>query len=74
MDDEYGKVYIILENYIKSRGLTKYKVAQEAKMSWQQLNNYCQNNISRLDIHAIEKICTVLQCNIEDIITFIPPH
>lgn len=39
-----------------------------------QLNNYCNNSISRLDIDVLARICTVLQCEMGDLLKFIPPE
>ena len=39
-----------------------------------QLNNYCSNTISRLDIDVLARLCTVLDCRIEDLLEFIPPE
>lgn len=36
--------------------------------------NYCNNNITRLDVFVLCKLCTVLECNIEDLLVFCPPE
>ena len=38
-----------------------------------QINAYCNNQITRLDIDVLSKICTVLECSIGDLLEFIPP-
>ncbi len=37
-----------------------------------QINNYCNNRITRLDIYVLARICTVLDCRIEDVLEFVP--
>ena len=37
-----------------------------------QLNNYCNNRISRLDIDVLARLCTVLDCEISDLLEFVP--
>ena len=37
-----------------------------------QINNYCKNNITRLDTDVLARICTVMDCKIEDLIEFVP--
>lgn len=34
--------------------------------------SYCRGNIVRLDTDTLAKLCSVLNCRIEDIIEFVP--
>lgn len=70
---EYGKIKIKLDELIKSKGISKNKLSQRAEMQRTQLNNYCKNEITRLDTDVLARLCTVLECKIEDILEFIPP-
>ncbi|MBO7304607.1 MAG: helix-turn-helix transcriptional regulator [Clostridia bacterium] len=70
---EYGKIKIKLDELIKSKGISKNKLSQRAEMQRTQLNNYCKNEITRLDTDVLARLCTVLECRIEDILEFIPP-
>lgn len=38
-----------------------------------QINNYCRNDITRLDTDVLARICTVLECEIGDLLEFVPP-
>lgn len=38
-----------------------------------QINNYCNNRITRLDIDVLARLCTVLHCEIGDLLEFVPP-
>ena len=44
------------------------------EMNWKQIDNYCTNNITRLDVFVLCKLCTVLECKIEDLLVFYPPE
>lgn len=70
----YGTIRIKLDEMIKKRGISKNKFSQRAEMQRTQINNYCKNAITRLDTDVLARICTVLDCKIEDIIEFIPPE
>ena len=70
---EYGNIRIKLDDLIKSKGISKNKLSQRAEMQRTQLNNYCKNEITRLDTDVLARLCTVLECRIEDILEFIPP-
>lgn len=70
--EHVGRINIRLEQLIKRAGLSKNKLCQRAEMQRTQLNNYCNNNITLLDINVLARICTALQCDISDLLEFIP--
>lgn len=70
---EYGTIKIKLDELIEQRGISKNKLSHKAEMQRTQINNYCNNNITRLDIDVLSRICTVLDCEIGDLLEFIPP-
>lgn len=74
MDENYGRLEIRLNELLKERGLSKNKLSHKAKMNWKQIDNYCTNNISRLDVFVLCKLCTVLDCSIQDLLVFYPPE
>ena len=70
--NEYGKIIIKLDELIKKEGISKNKLSHRAEMQRSQINNYCNNKIARLDIDVLARICTVLNCRIEDLLEFVP--
>ena len=72
MDKDYGHLEIRLMELIKERGLNKYKLSNKAEMNWKQIDNYRNNNITRLDTFVLCKLCTVLNCEIKDLLIFVP--
>ncbi len=71
---EYGKIVIKVDALIKKKGISKNKLSQKAEMQRTQLNNYCKNEITRLDTDVLARLCTVFECEIGDILEFIPPQ
>lgn len=71
---EYGTIRIRLEELIQREGISKNKLSHRAEMQRSQINNYCSNKISRLDIDVLARLCTVLNCDIGDLLEFIPPE
>ena len=72
MSNEYGKIKIKLDELIKKAGISKNKLSHKAEMQRTQINNYCKNEVTRLDTDVLARICTVLDCKIEDLIEFVP--
>lgn len=70
---EYGTVRIRLEEIIKREGISKNKLSHRAEMQRTQINNYCNNTITRLDLDVLSRLCTVLNCGIGDLLEFVPP-
>lgn len=71
---EYGTIKIKLDTLLKESGMSKNKLCHKAEMQRTQLNNYCNNEVTRLDTDVLARLCTVLNCKIEDLIEFVPPE
>lgn len=71
---EYGTIRIKLDEFLKTSGLSKNMLSHRAQMQRSQINNYCKNQITRLDIDVLSRLCTVLDCEIGDLLEFIPPE
>ena len=71
--EKYGTIRIKLGELIRKAGISKNKLSHRAEMQRTQLNHYCNNEITRLDIDVLARICTVLDCKIEDLLEFVPP-
>lgn len=72
--EEYGTIRIKLDELIARAGISKNKLSHKAEMQRTQINNYCNNQITRLDIDVLARICTVLNCEISDLLEFVPPQ
>ena len=72
--ENYGTIRIKLDELIQKAGISKNKLSHRAEMQRSQINHYCNNEITRLDIDVLARICTVLDCRNEDLLEFIPPE
>ncbi len=72
--DNYGTIRIKLDELIEKAGISKNKLSHRAEMQRSQINHYCNNEITRLDIDVLARICTVLECEIGDLLEFVPPE
>lgn len=71
---EYGVIKIKLKEQLEKKGLSKNKLSHRAEMQRTQINNYCNNKITRLDTDVLARLCTVLECEISDLLEFVPPQ
>ena len=72
--ETYGTIKINLAKLIEERGISKNKLSHRAEMQRTQITHYCNNTISRLDIDVLSRLCTVLECEIGDLLEFVPPE
>ena len=72
--ENYGTIRIKLDELIQKAGISKNKLSHRAEMQRTQINHYSNNEITRLDIDVLARICTVLECKIEDLLEFVPPE
>lgn len=70
---EYGMVINHLDELIQRRGISKNKLAQRAELQRTQLNKYCRNEVTRFDADVLARLCTVLECEIGELLEFVPP-
>lgn len=72
--NEFGKIRINLDELIKKAGISKNRLSQKAQMQRTQLNKFCKNEITRLDTDVLARLCTVLECDVGELLEFIPPE
>lgn len=72
-ENDYGYIKIKLDELIKERGISKNKLSHKAEMQRTQINQYCNEEITRLDTAVLARICSTLDCRIEDLLEFVPP-
>lgn len=72
-EENYGYIKIKLDDLIKEKGISKNKLSHKAEMQRTQINQYCNSEITRLDTAVLARICSTLDCRIEDLLEFVPP-
>lgn len=72
--ESYGTIRIKLDELLASSGISKNKLSHRAEMQRTQINNFCNNNITRLDTDVLARICSVFNCKISDLLEYIPPE
>ena len=72
--ERFGTIKINLAQIIEKNGISKNKLSQRAEMQRTQIYHYCNNTITRLDVDVLARLCTVLNCEIGDLLEFVPPE
>lgn len=62
------QIYIDLENVLKQKNISKNKVCENCKLQRTQLNNYCKNKVSRIDLSILARLCEYFECSPNDIL------
>ena len=67
-----GRIVITLDEYRKSRDISKNKIVLGAGVQRTQLQKYCQNKVARVDLGVLARICNYLDCELSDIMRYEP--
>ena len=73
MMESHGTIRIKLDELIQKSGISKNKLSHKAEMQRTQINNFCNNKITRLDIDVLARLCSALNCEVSDLLEYIPP-
>lgn len=63
-------IKLTLESVLNSRNISRYELAKRTGIRYHIIDNYYKNRVTRYDSFVLDKICTALDCEICDIITF----
>ena len=67
--DEYGTFRIHLAELMEQRGVSMNQLSFRTEM----LRNYRDEKVQRLDIDILKRLCYVLECDLNELIEYIPP-
>ena len=62
------KIYIDLENVLKEKKVSKNQLCIHCNLQRTQLNNYCKNKVTRVDLSILGNMCVYLECTPNDIL------
>lgn len=61
-------IYIDLANLLKEKKVSKNMICRDCAMQRTQLNKYCKNEMSRVDLSILGRLCEYLDCTPNDIL------
>ena len=68
VDVDYGHVRIKLADLMKEQNVSISKLAFRSEMQRTQLKSYMRQDIARVDLAVLSRLCHALQCDITDIL------
>ena len=63
-------VKLTIDKILKKSGLTRYELAKRTEIKFQTIDRYYKNRVVRYDSYILDRICSVLECNVGDIIEY----
>ena len=70
----YGQVRLKIEEQMKAQGISINKLAFRAEMQRTQLKAYMRNEVQRVDLSILARLCYALECDLDDIIEYSKPE
>lgn len=69
-----GEIRIHLAEIMEQKNVSMNQLSFRAEMQRTQLRNYRDNKVQRLDIDILKRLCYVLECDLHDLIEYLPPE
>jgi putative transcriptional regulator len=73
VDVDYGQIRIKLAEFMQEHNISINKLAFRAEMQRTQLKSYMKEDVQRVDLAVLSRLCYALECNLEDLIEYVPP-
>ncbi len=64
-------IRLTLDKALEKYNISRYELAKRTGIQYQIIDNYYKNKVKRYDSYVLERICTALNCRIEEIIEYI---
>ena len=71
-DIEYGHIRIKLKEYMEQYNISINRLANRAEMQRKQVKKFMRQEVQRIDLCVMSRICYALDCRIEDLLEFVP--
>ncbi len=71
--DEWGEVNLKLDQFLKEHNISRSSLSRNGQIHYKQLLKYCNNDMKKVDLSILARICKTIDCEISDIIEYEPP-
>jgi len=66
----YGHIALHLQERMEERGVNRNQLAKAIGTRFEVVDKWCQGDISRIDADILARLCYVLECDVDDLITY----
>ena len=70
---EYGKVNLKLKELMDARNITRNSLARSINARFEVIDKWYNNDVEKLDMDILSRICFVLGCGVSDILEYEKP-
>lgn len=70
-DIDYGYIHLKLKEVMNEQNISINKLAYRAEMQRTQLKAYINNEVQRVDLAVMARLCYVLECDLHDLLEYV---
>lgn len=67
---DYGKIHVKLKDLMDEHNITRYKLASSAHTRFEVIDKWYKDEVQKLDLDVLARICYVLKCSPSDILEY----
>ncbi|MBQ9490361.1 MAG: helix-turn-helix transcriptional regulator [Lachnospiraceae bacterium] len=74
VDVDYGYIKVKLAEIIENQNISINKLAFRSETQRTQIKTYLHGDIQRVDLSVLARLCYALECDLSDILEYVPPQ
>ena len=63
-------IRLTVDRYLQKLNITRYELSKRTGINFPTIDKYYKNKVVRYDSYILDRICTALNCDITDILSF----
>ncbi len=68
--EDYGKISCNLKELLEKNNITIYRLSNITNIKYEIIKKYCDNNIQRVDLDILARLCFCLKCDVVDLLKY----
>lgn len=72
--ENWGHVDLKLDEFMKKNNISRSSLSRNAEIHYNQLLKYCKNDMQKVDLNILARICKTINCEIGEILKYTPPE